>query len=68
VAAIALLRDIIQIDGVLSIQSKGNVFLSTLMTECDELQNLRVIAQWDETQTVPDTISLQEVLEGGYLV
>jgi molecular chaperone Hsp33 len=68
VAAIALLRDIIKIDGVLSIQAKGNGFLSTLMTECDELQNLRGIAQWDETQTVPDTISLKEVLEGGYLV
>lgn len=68
VAAIALLRDIIKIDGVLSIQAKGNGFLSTLMTECDELQNLRGIAQWDESQVVPETISLKEVLEGGYLV
>ncbi|NVK74811.1 MAG: Hsp33 family molecular chaperone HslO [Oceanospirillaceae bacterium] len=68
VAAIALLRDIIKIDGVLSIQAKGNGFLSTLMTECDEQQNLRGIAQWDESQVVPDTISLKEVLDGGYLV
>lgn len=68
VAAIALLRDIIKIDGVLSIQAKGNGFLSAVMTECDELQNLRGIAQWDESQVVPDTISLKEVLEGGYLV
>lgn len=68
VAAIALLRDIIKIDGVLSIQAKGNGFLSAVMTECDELQNLRGIAQWDESQVVPETISLKEVLEGGYLV
>ncbi|GAA0227477.1 Hsp33 family molecular chaperone HslO [Marinomonas primoryensis] len=67
VAAIALLRDIVKIDGVLSIQAKGNGFLSTLMTECDEHQNLRGIAQWDESQDVPDTFSLKEVLEGGYL-
>ncbi|AEF56048.1 Hsp33 family molecular chaperone HslO [Marinomonas posidonica] len=68
VAAIALLRDIIKIDGVLSMQAKGNGFLSTLMTECDEFQNLRGIVQWDEEQTVPDTLSLKELLAGGYLV
>ncbi|NLQ17377.1 Hsp33 family molecular chaperone HslO [Marinomonas sp. M1K-6] len=67
VAAIALLRDIVKIDGVLSIQAKGNGFLSTLMTECDELQNLRGIVQWDESQAVPEVISLKEVLDGGYL-
>lgn len=67
VAAIALLRDIIKIDGVLSIQAKGNGFLSTLMTECDENQNLRGIAQWDESQDIPDTFSLKDVLDGGYL-
>lgn len=67
VAAIALLRDIVKIDGVLSIQAKGNGFLSTLMTECDEHQNLRGIAQWDDSQVVPETISLQDVLAGGYL-
>lgn len=67
VAAIALLRDIVKIDGVLSIQAKGNGFLSTLMTECDENQNLRGIAQWDDSQEVPGVISLKEVLEGGYL-
>lgn len=68
VAAIALLRDIIKIDGVLSIQAKGNGYLSALMTECDELQNLRGIVQWDEEHDVPEDISLKEVLEGGYLV
>lgn len=67
VAAIALLRDIVKIDGVLSIQAKGNGFLSTLMTECDEHQNLRGIAQWDDSQEVPEVISLKEVLKGGYL-
>ncbi|PYF81145.1 MULTISPECIES: Hsp33 family molecular chaperone HslO [Marinomonas] len=67
VAAIALLRDIVKIDGVLSIQAKGHGFLSTLMTECDEHQNLRGIAQWDDSQEVPEVISLQEVLKGGYL-
>ncbi|QUX93325.1 Hsp33 family molecular chaperone HslO [Marinomonas sp. A3A] len=67
VAAIALLRDIVKIDGVLSIQAKGNGFLSTLMTECDEQQNLRGIAQWDDNQEVPETISLKDVLKGGYL-
>lgn len=67
VAAIALLRDVIKIDGVLSIQAKGHGFLSTLMTECDEQQNLRGIAQWDESQEIPETISLQEALAGGYL-
>ncbi|MDE8604213.1 Hsp33 family molecular chaperone HslO [Marinomonas sp. RSW2] len=67
VAAIALLRDIVKIDGVLSIQAKGNGFLSTLMTECDEHQNLRGIAQWDESQAVPDIFSLKDVLKGGYL-
>ncbi|SBS37832.1 33 kDa chaperonin [Marinomonas spartinae] len=68
VAAIALLRDIIKIDGVLSIQAKGNGYLSALMAECDEKHNLRGIAQWDEAQEVPDIISLKEVLAGGYLV
>ncbi|MCB5163063.1 Hsp33 family molecular chaperone HslO [Marinomonas algarum] len=67
VAAIALLRDIVKIDGVLTIQAKGNGFLSTLMTECDEHQNLRGIAQWDDSQVVPDVISLKEALKGGYL-
>lgn len=67
VAAIALLRDIIKIDGVLSIQAKGHGFLSTLMTECDELQNLRGIAQWDDSHEVPEVISLKDVLAGGYL-
>ena len=67
VAAIALLRDIVKIDGVLSIQAKGYGFLSTLMTECDEHQNLRGIVQWDESQEVPEAISLKDVLEGGYL-
>ncbi|TDO97980.1 Hsp33 family molecular chaperone HslO [Marinomonas balearica] len=68
VAAIALLRDIVKIDGVLSLQCKGNGFLETLMTECDENQNLRGIAQWDESKAIPDQISLKEALEGGYLV
>lgn len=68
VSAIALLRDIIKIDGVLSIQAKGQGYLTALMAECDEHQNLRGIAQWDETHTVPESISLREVLEGGYLV
>lgn len=67
VAAIALLRDIVKIDGVLSIQAKGYGFLSTLMTECDEHQNLRGIAQWDESQRIPEVISLKEALAGGYL-
>ena len=67
VAAIALLRDIVKIDGVLTLQAKGHGFLSTLMTECDEHQNLRGIAQWDNAQEVPDVISLKEVLKGGYL-
>lgn len=67
-AAIALLRDIIKIDGVLSIQCKGNGPLQTLMTECDEKQNLRGIAQWDQEQEFPETVSLKELLEGGYLV
>ena len=65
VAAIALLRDIVKIDGVLSIQAKGNGFLSTLMTECDEHQNLRGIAQWDESQEVPESISLKRYLKEG---
>ena len=68
VAAIALLRDIIKIDGVLSLQAKGNGFLSALMTECDEKQNLRGIVQWQEDQPVPEKISLKEQLDGGYLV
>ncbi|MBJ7539287.1 Hsp33 family molecular chaperone HslO [Marinomonas transparens] len=68
VAAIALLRDIVKIDGILSIQAKGNGFLSALMTECDENQNLRGIAQWDQAQPVPETISLKEILAGGHLV
>ncbi|MCV2403695.1 Hsp33 family molecular chaperone HslO [Marinomonas sp. C2222] len=68
VAAIALLRDIIKVDGILSLQAKGNGFLSTLMAECDEHQNLRAIAQWDESQETPDAISLKEALKGGYLV
>ena len=67
VAAIALLRDIIKIDGVLSIQAKGNGFLSSLMTECDEFQNLRGIVQWDETQAVPEELPLKDILAGGYL-
>ena len=68
VAAIALLRDIIKIDGVLSIQAKGNDYLSMVMAECDEQQNLRGIAQWDEQNSVPDTIPLKEVLKDGYLL
>ncbi|MFT2111227.1 Hsp33 family molecular chaperone HslO [Marinomonas sp. 2405UD68-3] len=68
VAAIALLRDIVKIDGVLSMQAKGNGFLETIMAECDELQNLRGIAQWDETQSVPNEIDLQDALKDGYLV
>jgi Disulfide bond chaperones of the HSP33 family len=68
VAAISLLRDIVKIDGVLSLQCKGNGFLQTLMTECDENQNLRGIAQWDENQKVPEQLSLKELLEGGYLI
>lgn len=67
VAAIALLRDIVKIDGVLSIQAKGHGFLSTLMTECDEFQNLRGIAQWDNDQEVPEFISLKDALKDGYL-
>lgn len=68
VAAIALLRDLIKVDGVLSLQAKGNGFLSTLMVECDERQKLRGIAQWDETQVDPEVVSLKEALKGGYLV
>jgi len=67
-AAIALLRDIIKIDGVLSLQAKGNGALSTIMVECDERQNLRGIAQWDESATLPETLSLKETLADGYLV
>ncbi|GAB3483117.1 Hsp33 family molecular chaperone HslO [Marinomonas epiphytica] len=68
VAAIALLRDIVKIDGTLSLQAKGNGFLSTLMTECDEKQNLRGIVQWQEDAQLPEQISLKEALQGGYLV
>jgi len=68
VAAIALLRDIIKIDGVLSLQAKGEGDLSAIMVECDELQNLRGIAQWQEGATFPDKLSLKETLAGGYLV
>lgn len=68
VSAIALLRDIVKIDGVLALQCKGNGPLKTLMTECDEKQNLRGIAQWDEEQSFPESISLKELLDGGYLV
>ncbi|MCZ2720993.1 Hsp33 family molecular chaperone HslO [Marinomonas sp. 15G1-11] len=68
VAAIALLRDLIKVDGILSIQAKGNGFLETIMTECDEHRNLRGIAQWDESKTIPETIDLKEALQGGYLV
>ncbi|WP_417504275.1 Hsp33 family molecular chaperone HslO [Marinomonas gallaica] len=68
VAAIALLRDIVKIDGVLSIQCKGEGQLKTLMAECDEQQNLRAIAQWDEAQVFPEQASLKELLANGYLV
>ena len=68
ISAIALLRDIVKIDGVLSLQCKGNGPLKTLMTECDEKQNLRGIAQWDEEQSFPESISLKQLLDGGYLV
>ena len=68
VAAIALLRDIVKIDGVLSIQCKGEGQLKTLMAECDEQQNLRAIAQWDEEQAFPEQASLKELLANGYLV
>lgn len=68
VAAIALLRDIIKIDGILSLQAKGEGDLSAIMVECDELQNLRGIAQWQEGAIFPDQVSLKETLAGGYLV
>lgn len=68
VAAVALLRDIVKIDGILSLQAKGEGLLSTIMVECDEQQNLRGIVQWDETAEVPETLSLKETLAGGYLV
>lgn len=68
VAAIALLRDIIKIDGVLSLQAKGEGDLSAIMVECDEQQNLRGIAQWQEGAQFPDQVSLKETLAGGYLV
>ena len=68
VAAIALLRDIIKIDGVLSLQAKGEGDLSAIMVECDELQNLRGIAQWQDGATFSDQVSLKEALSGGYLV
>ena len=68
VAAIALLRDIIKIDGVLSLQAKGEGELSAIMVECDELQNLRGIAQWQDGAEFPEQISLKETLAGGYLV
>lgn len=68
VAAIVLLRDIIKIDGVLSLQAKGDGFLTTLMTECDEQQRVRGIAQWNPNLVEPDVLSLKEDLNGGYLV
>lgn len=68
VAAIALLRDIIKIDGILSLQAKGHGAVSTIMVECDEEQNLRGIAQWDEAATLPEVLSLKETLANGYLV
>ncbi|TBR42887.1 Hsp33 family molecular chaperone HslO [Marinomonas agarivorans] len=68
VAAVALLRDIIKIDGVLSLQAKGEGVLSTIMAECDEQQNVRGIAQWDPNAVMPNTLPLQETLAGGYLV
>ena len=68
VAAIALLRDIIKIDGILSLQAKGEGDLSAIMVECDENQNLRGIAQWQEGAEFNDHISLKDTLAGGYLV
>lgn len=68
VAAIALLRDIIKIDGGLSLQCKGEGPLKALMAECDERQNLRAIAQWDDSSTFPEQISLKQLLANGYLV
>lgn len=68
VAAIALLRDIVKIDGILSLQAKGNGILSTIMVECDEEQNLRGIAQWDENAHFPEVLSLKDTLADGYLV
>ncbi|MBV1884387.1 MAG: Hsp33 family molecular chaperone HslO [Pseudomonadales bacterium] len=54
VAAASLLSATIKFDGLLTIQARGSGPITTLMAECSNTQEIRAIAQWDETTQLDD--------------
>lgn len=66
-AAVALVADGIKFEGAVSLQSRGQGPLTTVLAECRSRHLLRGIARWQEAEPPPDTDSLQTLLGDGQL-
>ena len=68
-AAVALLTDTVKLDGILSIEVRGEGALSLLMAESNPGGELRAIARLAEDVTLPDEeASFRELVGDGHIV
>lgn len=68
-AAVALLTDTVKLDGVLSIEVRGQGELSLLMAESNPGGELRAIARVDEDASLPEgEASFRELVGDGHIV
>jgi molecular chaperone Hsp33 len=66
-AAVALVADGIKFEGAVSLQSRGPGPVTTVLAECRARHLLRGIARWPESEPLPRSASLSELLGQGQL-
>jgi molecular chaperone Hsp33 len=66
-AAVALVADGIKFEGAVALQSKGPGPLTTVLAECRSRHLLRGIARWPESQSLPQSASMTDLLGQGQL-
>ncbi len=65
--AVSLLSTTLKFDGVITLQARGNGALSMIMADCTRHNNLRGLAQFDQSASIPENASLKELLGEGNL-
>lgn len=66
-AAVALVADGIKFEGAVSLQSRGPGPLTTVLAECRSRHLLRGIARWPDSDALPASASLSELIGDGEL-
>jgi len=65
--AVAMFADGIKFQGIVSLHSRGDGPLTTLMAECRSQHLLRAIARWDPEARFPASATMSELLGSGQL-